>query len=310
MKILARFRFEEMVFLIFFSLILFLSISEGEIFLHLYGDRFTHAFSLVLMIVITIKLHFAMYSMEKLDWRQLGDSLQPVLRGSRDFLSLYMCLAMYSSMEPILALRPLADQWLIKADRFIFGTDPGLLLESWITPNVTKGMVFAYLALFFYLPLVFFTLLARERQKDLRIFVARLSLSLFLGYLGYFLVPAVGPMYSIPQVFTKSLWSNDQTVASRQVLEILVDLNRLPRDCFPSMHACLAVIPLLTAFTTMPLLFLFLLPGVILLLISTVYLRYHYAVDTMAGVLLAIFCFWAGPRLAARWNRLAGRDES
>jgi len=44
------------------------------------------------------------------------------------------------------------------------------------------------------------------------------------------------------------------------------------------------------------------LPVVCGLILSTVYLRYHYVIDLMAGSALAIGCVLIGPRLYKLWK--------
>jgi membrane-associated phospholipid phosphatase len=39
-----------------------------------------------------------------------------------------------------------------------------------------------------------------------------------------------------------------------------------------------------------------------LLIISTVYLRYHYVIDLIAGALFMIFTLWTAPKLFNWWN--------
>ena len=58
------------------------------------------------------------------------------------------------------------------------------------------------------------------------------------------------------------------------------------RDCFPSGHTEIALVVLLYAWRFERRYFCGLLPAVGLLLFSTVYLRYHYVVDVLAGALL------------------------
>jgi len=52
------------------------------------------------------------------------------------------------------------------------------------------------------------------------------------------------------------------------------------------------------------LLFYIFLPVICGLILSTLYLRYHYVVDLLAGGAVAAGCIVAGPRLYGRWNRL------
>jgi membrane-associated phospholipid phosphatase len=39
-----------------------------------------------------------------------------------------------------------------------------------------------------------------------------------------------------------------------------------------------------------------------LLIISTVYMRYHYVIDVLAGILFFFFTIWSGKRLNRWWN--------
>ncbi|MDI6767754.1 MAG: phosphatase PAP2 family protein, partial [Bacteroidota bacterium] len=40
-----------------------------------------------------------------------------------------------------------------------------------------------------------------------------------------------------------------------------------------------------------------------LLIIATVYLRYHYVIDLVGGVLFMIFTIWSAPKLVRWWER-------
>ena len=46
------------------------------------------------------------------------------------------------------------------------------------------------------------------------------------------------------------------------------------------------------------------LPLIAGLIVSTIYLRYHYVVDLMVGVVIAAGCLAIGFRIHAWWNRL------
>jgi membrane-associated phospholipid phosphatase len=77
-------------------------------------------------------------------------------------------------------------------------------------------------------------------------------------------------------------------------------------DAFPSLHtanAALAVVHSVrcrSLFRPLPWLIT---PPTILLVLSTVYLRMHYAVDVFAGLLLAGVAAWLAPRLTTTLQR-------
>jgi membrane-associated phospholipid phosphatase len=44
-----------------------------------------------------------------------------------------------------------------------------------------------------------------------------------------------------------------------------------------------------------------------LLIVSTIYLRYHYVVDLLAGAMLAWFTLWTGDKLEVWWRGMTRR---
>jgi membrane-associated phospholipid phosphatase len=115
----------------------------------------------------------------------------------------------------------------------------------------------------------------------------------FFGLLGYVLVPAIGPIYTLRDQYTVPL-SQSLDVFNQQMQ--FMDFARIQRDVFPSMHTAVSFIVWLYAYRNSRRLFILLAPFILSLWVSTVYLRYHYLVDVVAGLILAPLCF-----LAANW---------
>ena len=120
--------------------------------------------------------------------------------------------------------------------------------------------------------------------------------------MGYTLVPAIGPLYT--QTFTVNLdayyfnWVREQTAS-----------NRIARDCFPSLHTCISFVFLWGSYRHQRALFWLVLPMVVMTPIACVYLRYHYVVDTLAGLALFGAVAWVTPRLNGAYERLHGFDR-
>jgi len=110
-------------------------------------------------------------------------------------------------------------------------------------------------------------------------------LGFFLSYAGYFLVPAIGPRYTMTHLQTEAL----QGYALYPILREGLDALELEmRDCFPSGHTIIALIALWYGWKFHRALFWVLLPIVTALIFSTVYLRYHYVIDVAAGFVVAV----------------------
>jgi membrane-associated phospholipid phosphatase len=297
---LAWLRPEEALYGFFFFALFLVGLVRGEWTFALYADRFTYFFGILLVLFTTFRLHRRLAAMDTLRIGEVRDEFKGVLGVSRDLFNLYMCLAMYSSLAPLLNELPARDQWIIDFEHFLIGQNPLLLLEPFIRPSVTKIMVVFYLAFLLYPPILLMYLLISGKVGEMRQFTLALSIALFIGYSGYLLIPAVGPAVFLADDFTVSLWKNTpQTYAD--VLRA-IDLNRTPKDCFPSMHACLSLLCLLHARRFSRGLFFLFLPGITGLLLSTLYLRYHYVSDVIAGTALAVFATHTGPIIRERWK--------
>lgn len=76
----------------------------------------------------------------------------------------------------------------------------------------------------------------------------------------------------------------------------LDSLATVNRDTFPSGHTELTLTAIYLAFTLKAKIRWGLFVVGTLLIISTVYMRYHYVVDVMAGMLMFVFAVWSGKR--------------
>jgi len=125
-----------------------------------------------------------------------------------------------------------------------------------------------------------------------------LSLGFYLGLTGYLLVPAIGPRYAMAGEFhvpLEGIWLTARAAAAWNAIE------SVKRDCFPSLHTALTSISLIYLFRlAWRRLFAICLPLIVLLWMSTIYLRYHYFVDVLGGFALAGICCTLAPAII-RW---------
>jgi membrane-associated phospholipid phosphatase len=304
-NIFARLRPEEAIYGLFFFALFLAGIFRGEWTFQWYADRFTYFFGILAVLFGTWRLHLRMADMETLDLAVLREEGIRGIRVFRDIFNLYMCLAMYSSLTPILNELPAKDQLIIDFEQSIFGRNPLLMLEPLIHPTLTKAMVVFYLSFFLYPPILVMYLLIRKKSTDMRQFTVALSIALFIGYSSYLVIPAVGPATFQAGEFTVSLWKATPS-RFQDTLRAVIDLNRTPKDCFPSMHVCISMVCLLSAWQFSRKLFWLFLPGITGLFISTMYLRYHYVSDVIAGAALAWVAVCLGPVVREKWESLTG----
>jgi membrane-associated phospholipid phosphatase len=86
--------------------------------------------------------------------------------------------------------------------------------------------------------------------------------------------------------------------------------NHAERAAFPSLHAAVSCLSLVYAWKYCRWFFPVLLVFVCGLLVSTVYLRHHWVVDLLAGMLLVPWTLWIAPRYERWWSTIiTGIDD-
>jgi len=179
------------------------------------------------------------------------------------------------------------DATLAAFDYRLFGVNPTVWLEPVTWPPLTEILQLTY-STYYFLPVILGAVLWSKGWFDkFRFWVFVVVLGFYLSYLGYIAVPAIGPRFltSIVAAQTKPLAGVLFFNSIRQALD---RVEGITRDCFPSGHTELTLLVLYYAYKFHRKTFWWLLPFGTGIIISTVYLRYHYVVDVFAGALLAV----------------------
>ena len=227
-----------------------------------------------------------------------------VVRGLRETVPFLACVLIYTNLHDTIGFVNPHDvhYWLIALDDMMFGVQPCVWAEQFITPARTEVMQFLYLNFFWIAPSASLLLLLRRRSSEFRAATLGVIACFYLGYALYVLFPAAPPRLVLVYDFTKNLrgYPMGFSTLSAQAFALLpVD----SRAAFPSLHTAVSLVVLFYAWRYLRVWFWILLPFVLGLWASTIYLRHHYVVDLMAGWLLAPFAVWVAPRLDAWWAR-------
>ena len=216
------------------------------------------------------------------------------------FSPILFIVLIYESLGDLIHyLQPDIDPSLIRIDLFIFGVHPTVWMEQWIVPWFTDLMSFAYIS-YYFLPVIFIGVLYlknRVLEFDESMFV--LTFGYYVSFIGYILFPAIGPRYTLTPIYSVPLEGSFLTDFVRDVLNAL-EHNK--RDCMPSGHTQIVLIVLYLAHRYEKFLFYIFFPIICGLILSTVYLRYHYVIDLFVGAAFAVGCLIIGPRLYRWWN--------
>ncbi len=174
------------------------------------------------------------------------------------------------------------DDWLLGMDRAVLGETPALRWQTWSHPILTETLSGCYL-LFFPAVLVAFGA-AICRPKKYGVQLANGLIGIYgLGFLGYTFIPAMGPHLALTDAFHEPLTGGLLTKTNAS----LVAQGSNQVDVFPSLHVAITAFFMGWLWRHQRRAFPYLLLPAVGLGVATIYLRYHYAVDVAAGILLA-----------------------
>lgn len=142
--------------------------------------------------------------------------------------------------------------------------------------------------------LICFLLWRKRRYADFQYYGFLIALGFLVSYVGYLIVPARGPRFLLSHVQSvplRGLWlfHGMQTTLDR--------LESAHYDCFPSGHTELTILAWWGSRLVSKQLFRFYLAYTPPLIFATVYLRYHYSVDVLAGAVVAFILILVTPVL-------------
>jgi len=211
------------------------------------------------------------------------------------------------------------DELLIMADRLIFGTDPTRFLYQFANPVLTEFLQIVYSS-FYFLPIFLgIGLLMKKRYIAFDYSVFSVVYGFFLSYLGYMLLPAIGPRFTLHNFETTSI-EMPGLFLTEFLREVINSGESIPsgtlnpaevvqRDVFPSGHTQMTLIVMYLSWRLkLKTRWIFIITGS-LLIFSTVYLRYHYFIDLPGGALFMILTMWSGLYLYNKWAEVKGHKQ-
>jgi len=203
------------------------------------------------------------------------------------------------------------DTLFIEADRWLFGVDPTVWLSQFAHPVLTEVLQIAYSSYYLLFLILGIEIYRRHTLKSFDKAGFMIVYGFFLSYLGYFLLPAIGPRFTLHDFH--SLAEELPGILLTEPLRAFVNFGEsvptnipnpaevVQRDVFPSGHTQLSLIVAYLGFhfKLSSRWLLVVLTG--LLILGTVYLRYHYFVDVVGGVLFFWLTVWSGRHIETWW---------
>lgn len=195
------------------------------------------------------------------------------------------------------------DEALFRLDLRLFGVEPSLLWDRLVTPTTTEWFAFFYFSYFVIVGIHLFPILFGVRDNRFLAEFAMGFLTIFcVGQSFYFLVPAWGPVKHLAAEYQNALPHGRYM----DLVLSAVEAGGAQKDVFPSLHTAAPTFLALFSFRHRDKLpFKYTWPVVAFfaanIVIATMFLRWHYLIDIVAGLLLAGSAVFIGARVS-RWE--------
>jgi membrane-associated phospholipid phosphatase len=223
---------------------------------------------------------------------------RPRRRGSvwvfRHWYPVFYVFYCYKEMSILIpALRSTdADAALARLDFDVWGANPTVWLERISSPLLTELLQVVYSG---FIPIVLLMGLILWRQKrygEFRYYAFLIPMGFLASYVGYLLVPARGPRFLLYHLQTQELRGLFLYDWLRATLDRIESAHY---DCFPSGHTEMTILAWWSSRMISSNLARAMLVYTFGIIFATVYLRYHYTVDVLAGAIVAGGVIVTGP---------------
>jgi membrane-associated phospholipid phosphatase len=194
------------------------------------------------------------------------------------------------------------DPAILRLEKTVFGVQPTLWLQRFVSPGLTEWMMFCYVIYLVIYPALGGLIYLRWGEKQLEDYLFVLTLVNVICFLGFLVCPVAGPLNYMPGAFIVPLKGWLFTAAG----EFIRSHIHLVGGNLPSPHCAIATVMWLMAHRYRRLAFWLLAPVILCLYVSTFYGRYHYVSDSLAGIAVGLLVLGLAPLLVRGWNRLAG----
>lgn len=208
---------------------------------------------------------------------------------------------LYVVVQPLqlLLFRDWQDRLVLNFEQMIFGVQPTVWFQKFMSPGLTEWMMFAYVIYVPIYPVLCGIIYFKGGPNRMEDYLFTLGLANVLCDLGFILFPVAGPLHKIGRFFDVPLQGYFFTFWGEYIRTNLHAIGRT----IPSPHCAAATIMWLMAYRYHRPSFYFLTPVILSLYVSAAYGRYHYVTDVVIGILTALLAARLAPALVRGWNR-------
>ena len=185
------------------------------------------------------------------------------------------------------------DPFFVQLDQKIFGMQPSLAFSTKFNKHFFGELMYlGYISYYFQMIiLALYALIKRKNELDKTVFLIFTAFVLY--YTIFSFLPVVGPQFHLTG--TEALPPHTGPIS--EFMMIINHNFEKPTGAFPSSHVGMTLIFSHLAFRLSKKLFFVFLPFSFLILFATVYIKAHYAVDVIGGIITAPIFYWISLKL-------------
>jgi membrane-associated phospholipid phosphatase len=226
--------------------------------------------------------------------RAAETSCNAIVRFARRWYPLPLYVFFFEELEGLVhAIFPeWFDAYLVGFDHALFGAHPSVWLARFANPALNDFMQFSYMTYFLYLVILPALLYANREQARFWAVMTSTALAHYSVYMMAVLLPIESPYYSLAGLNTRELKGGTCTA----LIGLVEHFGRVHGAAFPSAHVAGSMVAILASWRYRRWLFWICAPFFASMCVATVYGRYHYVADVLAGLIVGAAGFWAGTR--------------
>lgn len=180
------------------------------------------------------------------------------------------------------------DGILYQLDEKLFGYQPSVEFSKFLAPLFSEVMYLGYFSYYVLNAIAILFYFIYDKQNTTRV-VFIIIFSFFIYYWFFILFPSIGPQYYL----ASELRNVPAGIFLQDYIKYLLQLGEKPTGAFPSSHVGMVLIFMILIYRISKKSFWLLIPVCIVLTLATVYLKAHYFIDVIGGIIsgLLIYCF-------------------
>jgi membrane-associated phospholipid phosphatase len=199
------------------------------------------------------------------------------------------------------------DDLLSSWEESIFRTQPSLAFAAFFSSDLMAELMyfgyFSYYLLVFGIPLYIFFIVDKYLGEK---YVFVIITSFIIYYLVFIVFPVAGPQY----YYSSRLLVLPAGYFFGPFIRLIQYYGEAPTAAFPSSHVSICIMLLWICFRHVKKLLIFTLPISVLLLFSTVYIRAHYVIDVIGGLICTPLIYTLSEKLFVYLNNKLTNEKS